>query len=110
MQSGNCRKIGFIEFIISFIFSPGSAKKFITTMEFENLEAQKLYFEHVNGISAEDLLFVDDHVNIKGDVVFKSPVTIKTEMLSNSGKVNKIILDKEVVITDRDNNGTITLL
>lgn len=70
-----------------------------------------MYFENVNGILAQNLLFSqNDSLNIKYDVVFKSPVSVESELLSTSGKVNEIILNNEIVTTERHYNGSFFLL
>lgn len=79
----------------------------ISSKEFQELKVKNLYFENVNGIPAQQLVFADeDEIKLNGDIVFKESVTVPSNVISTSGRVNEVILDEEVITTGKNYDGT----
>lgn len=46
-------------------------------------------------------------ITVKGDVVFKAPVDVESDLVSKTGKVNEVMLEQEVVTTERNSDGNV---
>lgn len=74
------------------------------------MKVENLYFENVNGIPSEELVFADETpITLNGDVTFKTPVDVQSKLISTSGKVNEVMFDREVITTEKNSDGSVML-
>lgn len=67
---------------------------------------EELTFDSVNGVNANNIVFKsNDSVIIKGEVAFKKALTVNSNVTINSGLVNDVEIEKEVLVTGRNYSG-----
>lgn len=73
---------------------------------FTAANVEEVTFDSVNGVDANNIVFKsDDPVLIKGEVLFKKALTVNGNVTVNSGLVNDVKIEKEVLVMGTNYSG-----